>query len=364
MGTPLLSDKILRETVAIYEQALKDGARPVNQFGPGRSAARLAGERAVESGFVQSINAFETRLRVAIDRGIIPDESVYRPARYQQPMPRTVIQHAPPDEIAAHLPDGDITRVLVIPDLHHDPRHPDRYEVMKWIARFGASRNIPRVVQLGDWLTMDSVSRHDRNETYAGRLKPTIKQDLECLVTSLRTFREAQGDWKPKLDCTLGNHEYRLWAWENANPESYGMFTGEMLNAFGSYGWRTTPFGEIKYIDGVAYTHAPINGVGRAMGGKTASHRSGALMTVPLVHGHTHALEIYRDKKHGPVSHVAIIQAGCALPWGTIEQYALHGPGGWWYGVLVLTVQGGEITDYEAVSMLTLERDFGDKLAA
>jgi hypothetical protein len=37
---------------------------------------------------------------------------------------------------------------------------------------------------------------------------------------------------------------------------------------------------------------------------------------------------------------------------------------GWWHGVVPMTVHGGVITDLAFVSMLTLERDHGDRLAA
>jgi len=59
-----------------------------------------------------------------------------------------------------------------------------------------------------------------------------------------------------------------------------------------------------------------------------------------------------------------MVEIGCALPWGVVESYAKHGMTGWYHGVCPMIVQGGVITDLAFVSMLTLERDHGDRLAA
>jgi len=103
-----------------------------------------------------------------------------------------------------------------------------------------------------------------------------------------------------------------------------------------------------------------MNGIGRPMGGKTATHRAGSMLTAPLVYGHTHKFQIYNDPKIGEIDRVSVIEAGCALPWGEIEDYAKHSPTGWSYGIVDLTVQGGQIIDYAFVSMLTLRRRYSD----
>ncbi len=38
----------------------------------------------------------------------------------------------------------------------------------------------------------------------------------------------------------------------------------------------------------------------------------------------------------------------------------MHSLNNWWWGVVVVTVQDGEITDVEAVSMRTLEARYSD----
>lgn len=360
MATPPRSDELKLSVKARIEQKLREGHRPPGRNGHGDGALRAAAKDATDEGEFGSVNAF---LSAAYDlRGseYEPDWTLYRSGRPQQPTPTFMLREAPPPEPSLAVPEGEPEQVLVIPDRHNDPRAPHRLACTTWIARFGAERKPPKVVCLGDAITMDSCSRHDRNETLKGRLKPSIKADLDNHEQSLQAFERARGDWNPvKLKCQ-GNHEARLWQFENDHPENEGSHTHRYSQDLLQFGWRERPYGEFIYINGVAFTHAPINGMGRPMGGKTATHRAGGMLTSSLVHGHTHQLHVFSDAKMGAMESLTVIQAGCAMPWGEYEAYARSGPGGWWWGVLMLTVWGGQIIDMEAVSMLTLRDRFSD----
>lgn len=359
MPTPKMSEETARDVIARVEDALRKGGRPKGVNGPGRSAIRMAGEQAVKDGVVGTVNTFESRVgKVLSNYGMEPDWSLYAPARYHQPLPSARLDPAPP--IAEDfLPDGDGEEVLIVPDLHQDPRHPHRLDVLRWIARFGAERKVPRVVQLGDWSTWDSVSAHDKNDTLKARLKPSIATDMDNLQEGLAAFQAEQGDWRPKKLVTLGNHEHRLERFENANPETHQTFTLRRDELFASFGWRTSPFGELRYIEGVAFTHHPTNGAGRAFGGKLGATRSANETTCSIVHGHTHSWKFWPAAKIGPANGIDILEAGCALDWGEIESYALHSQNDWWWGVTVARLISGRIIDVERVSMVTLRRRYG-----
>lgn len=361
MPQPALSEAKARETVERVEAALREGHRPRGMTGPGKGAVAVAAERAINEGFVSSCSAFESRLRTARQAfGLEPDESAYRPQRYQQPVPRAVLFDAPPPEASVLRPSGRPLRVLAIGDLHQDPRHPDRLKVLTWIARYASRERFDHIVQIGDWSTWDSVNQHDRNDTLGARSKPSIKQDMENLKASLQAWRAGMApDYKPRQTVVLGNHENRLERFENANPESHQTFTLARDELFLGFGWKTRPYGEVFYLEGVGFTHHPVNGAGRAFGGETGPQRAANKTTVSLVSGHTHKRQVHDSAKIGPVDVVSMIEIGCALPWGTVESYAKHGMTGWWYGVVALTVQGGAITDTHFKSMLALEAEHG-----
>ena len=343
-------------------EALRAGYRPAGLTGSGPGAIAKAGEDAARDGFSATQSGFQTRLRSARELyGLEPDWSLFRPAVYQQPRPSIILTPAPPIDPVALIPSGKTERILAIGDIHHDPRHEDRLEVMKWIARHASATRPDRIIQVGDWSSWDSVSTHDRNDTQKGRYKPPISADMDNLTASHQRFRAGLADdYKPKLTFLHGNHEYRVERFENANPETHQTFTVQRDQIFAQFGWQTRPYGEIYYAQGVGFTHHPINGAGRAFGGKTGPQRAANETTIPVVSGHTHRRQVHDAPKIGPVASISMVEVGCAMPWGTVEEYAAHSLAGWWWGVVDLTLSGGVIVDVAFVSMLTLRARYSD----
>jgi len=357
MPTPPLSQAAIEETFARVEAELRAGFRPLGMCGAGNGAIAEAGRKAVEDGFIKTPTAFESRLTRLRAMGLEPDWSVYRPYRLQQPQPRSVLIPATQPPIPHSGNRGQ--RVLAIGDLHQDPRHPHRIEILTRIARYASEERFDHIVQIGDWGTWDSVSTHDKADSYSARLKPTIKQDMDCIAESLRAWRLGMApDYKPKQWLTTGNHEHRLARHEDANPASQGMFTGQLEELYLQFGWRTKPYGEIHYIEGVGFTHHPTNGAGRAYGGKTGPNRAANDTCITLVGGHTHKKQMFDTGKIGPIETVSVIEIGCAMEWGEVESYVGVAPAGWWWGVVPMTVRDGSITDIGFTSMLTLRERF------
>lgn len=361
MPAPPRSDAQKQSVKERIEQKYREGFAPPGMANGSRGALRAAAADAVKDGEFKTLNAFLSAAYALEGTAFEPDEALYRAARYQQPVPRQVLFPAPPSDPLLALPTGKAQRVLAIGDLHQDPRHPDRLEILTWMARYASEHKFERIVQVGDWSTFDSVNQHDKNDTQAARYKPPIKDDMENLVSSHQAFRRGMSDdYRPKMDFLLGNHEYRLERFENANPEAHQTFTLGRDETFAQFGWRTRPYGELLYVEGVAFTHHPTNGSGRAFGGKTGPQRAANESTVPVVSGHTHRRQIHDSPKIGPIDVISMVEIGCGLPWGEVESYAKHGMTGWWYGVCPLTVQGGVITDIGFVSMLTLRERYSD----
>lgn len=345
-----------RAAVELVEAALREGFTAQWIPGPGHRTAVV--EAASRKGV--SYQSLKSLLERAKGFGIEPDWTLYEPRRYQQPVATRNLLPAPPTP-GPVIDDGEARRVLVIPDRHNDPRHPHRLACSTWIARYGSEHAFGDVVCLGDDVTFDSVSRHDRNDTLKGRHKPGIKADLDNHQAMEESFERGRAkDWKPRKHRCRGNHNQRLFDFENQHPENEGTHTHRYMQTLLQFGWRERGFGEIMYIAGCGFTHAPFNGLGKPMGGKTATHRAGALMCTSLVHGHTHSFEVHNAAKLDPTDRVTIVQAGCALPEGEVEHYATHSPTGWSYGVLDLTVCNGAILDLAFVSMRSLRHRYSD----
>ena len=362
MAPPKIDRQSAEQIIAYVNMALKMGHKPQNVFGNGRSAVEVAAEKAMEDGVVLSRKTFQSRVEKAKEYyGLEPDWSLYTPARYIQPVPRQVLFPASVPDPSAYVPSGERERVLMIGDLHQDPRHPHRVQVLAWAARFGADRKVGRVVQIGDWGTFDGASFHDKNDTLRARLKPPIRADLDNHKESVQTFHNNKPtDWTPKLDVTLGNHENRLHRFENANPETAGMFSNELETSFAQFGWKTRPYGEVMFVQGVGLSHHPTNGAGRAFGGKTGPQRAANEMTSSFISGHTHAYQHFTTGKIGTVSGVDVMEVGCALPWGEVEDYAAHSIINWWYGLVIVDLMGGRIVASEKVDMMSIRNQYSD----
>lgn len=362
MPTPPRSAESKLSIKARIEAKLREGCRPPGTTGQGLGAVRAAAAEAVDDGEFHSIPAYLSAAYSLAGTEYEPDWTLYSAARYNIPRPVLSVSHPAPVEPALVSPAGQPRRILVIGDLHQDPREEHRLQVLTWLARYASSEGFERIIQIGDWSTWDSVSTHDRPDTMAARYKPTVKDDLANLTASHQAFRRGLADgYAPKLDFLTGNHEHRLERWENTHPESYGIFTLGRDETFAQFGWKVRPYGQPHYVEGVAFAHHATSGAGRAFGGETGPQRGANKSTVSFVGGHTHRAQLHNAAKIGPLEVISFIEVGCAMPWGEVEHYLGHGtPSGWYWGVCAMTVQGGLITDVEFKSMLSIRSQFSD----
>lgn len=249
-------------------------------------------------------------------------------------------------------------RVLVIPDVHLDPREKD-VSRMGWIGALANDERPDHIVQLGDLATMDSVSGHAPPGTLDFMRNPRILADFDITARGLDAFERAAVGVRAPRWITKGNHEFRLDRFENANPQAQGAFVEPFDAILEKRKWRVLPFREWLEIEGVLFTHIPFNAGGKPYGGKTAASRIANDAGASVVHGHTHQRQTFNAPKLGPGARsLSVLSAGCALPQGHVEAYARHSATGWWWGVGLLTIQSGCILDEEWVSMATLERRY------
>lgn len=353
------SNELYHQTVQRIEECLLDGFKPptINGIGAGGAIAE-ASRRAVEDGLCNTERTFERRYELAKAAGVLPDWSKWRAPVYQRPEFSSALLAQNPIGLA-NKPSGKPVRVCVIGDAHDDPRFEDKSR-FQWIGRWCAEEAPDYIVQLGDWATFDSMSRHAERGSLQQRMQPSFLQDIESLAESISAF-ESGYSGKAKKIFTAGNHEDRVGRYENSNPDMCGTLVPQWRNLFQSEGWHIHEYGEYAFIEGVGFIHHPVNGIGRAYGGKTGNQRVGNDTIFSIVHGHDHRLERVSSSKIGPFQPVEIISAGCSLPWGWVEPYAKLSPAGWWWGVLSLTIHSGLITDMNAISMLSLERKYGGR---
>lgn len=245
-------------------------------------------------------------------------------------------------------------KVMVIGDAHDSPGiAKDRFA---WMGKFAADERPTHIVQIGDLLTLDSLNGHIGNSTFSGRLKGTFLDDMASGNEALALFNEQlPGGYTPHKHVALGNHERRLYLFEENAPETAGMMQCELESLLSRHGWAWSPFGQFHYLGGVGFVHCVLNRMGRPYGGKNAETTLCNEAMHDLVIGHSHTGRVWKAPKIGPSQHVTVVNAGCALPDGHIEEYARHSLTGWTWGVTVLEIEGGHIVGHQFVSMATLE---------
>lgn len=248
------------------------------------------------------------------------------------------------------------TRILVIGDAHDTPELPDKSR-FRWMGKLCEESRPEYVMQIGDFADFDSLNSHVKNETLGGKQKTPFMNDIQSFRAALSEFN-APLSYDPIKHITLGNHENRIWRYEEINPEVSGMMQHQLTSSIEDAGWSYSEYGAWHFIEGVGFTHAPFHG------GAQPKTQSPALVSIAnklrwdAVFGHTHKKtdsqhECYGDK---PIS---TVNAGCALPQGYIFPYAEHSLSAWWWGCSLLTIHDGSISEVQWYSMRTLEEHYG-----
>lgn len=244
-------------------------------------------------------------------------------------------------------------RVLAIGDTHDDRKLPKTR--FSRLGQYARDTNPDVVIQIGDMGTIDSLNGHIPNESLDGKLKPSFETDMGSLNEALQAF----GCDGIEKHVTLGNHERRIWLYEQVNPEMAGKLICTLDSILANNGWTYSPYGSIHYVGGVGFVHAALNTMGKTYGGKNCLPTIANDSISDLVVGHSHRGRVHQAPKIGQRYPTTIIDLGCALPDGHIEDYAKHALNGWTYGAYDLLIQHGHIQSAKFISMAELEDRYG-----
>jgi hypothetical protein len=249
---------------------------------------------------------------------------------------------------------GSKIRVVCIGDAHDSPNIPDKSR-FEFMGMYVNEVKPDIVIQIGDFATLDSLNGHIPNETYQGKSKPSFMADMVSFNEALDAM-QIEG---AERHCTLGNHERRLYHFEDRAPEAYGMMQCELQKVFERHKWTFSPYGMPYIVGGVSFVHCALNSLGKSYGGKNAENTIANDAIGDWVIGHSHRERMHRAAKLGSNNFVKIVNVGCALPDGFIEDYARHTLTGWSYGIADMTIKDSHIRDYRFVSMAELYDRYG-----
>ena len=252
-------------------------------------------------------------------------------------------------------------KVVAIGDLHDSPNIRDKSR-FRWIAKHIKKVKPDVVVQIGDIITLDSCTHYISDDTYTARIeKPTFMREMQSFDEALEEFHYVLKGEKVKKYITLGNHEKRMWRYEDKNPTFYGMCQKEFFGTCRKYKWKVIPWGQYLMLGGVGFIHAPINPMGKEYGGEASERQIANKSKIDIVFGHSHRAQDIRVPKISDTKNdfTRILNIGCALPEGHIESYAKHSLTGWTYQIVEIDIWDNHIMEVQNISMKKLKKLYG-----
>ncbi len=250
-------------------------------------------------------------------------------------------------------------KVLVIGDTHDSPHI--KQNRFTWIGKYIKDTKPDYVIHIGDFASFDSLSYFQKNSSISGKLKDAYMVDIESMRYAFKLLDKAIGNYKVPKHITMGNHEKRVHKFEENCPEIQGMMKQELYKAYKDYGWTWSEYGEFKFIADVAFTHCPLNIMGKEYGGKNGELQIANDTCHDIVFGHTHKFRDWKSPKIGNKKFVRVLNVGCALPNGHVEEYAKLNMTGWSWGIVELGIWDQHIQESKFVSMDRLEREYDNK---
>ncbi|WP_299347637.1 helix-turn-helix domain-containing protein [uncultured Maritalea sp.] len=300
-------------------------------------------------------NTFRNHAEQADRKGILPDIPKAKP-RIRVPARSS---YTPEPEF-----HGEAIRVMVYGCSHDSPSIPDKSRFTN-MGRLAAHLEPDYIVNLGDALDLDSLSGHAMPGSVDDFERPMFKREMDSFELANSAFNQdaPSGDEIPRYHL-MGNHEYRADRFENMNPTAQGVFTGEITQILARYGWTIRKYKEWLYLNGVGFTHVPINMAGKEYTGQNPSNMIANHSTHSVVWSHTHKGEFLNRPKIGIGNSIQVFNSGCSMPQGYIKKYAGVSQTGWTYRCNELTLRDGQIESARSWSILELQEKFGDSKAA
>ncbi len=252
--------------------------------------------------------------------------------------------------------DLPFRRVIGIGDTHVSPGMDLTH--FSWIGRHVAESKPDNVVHFGDFLDFESCEFHSAPGSASQKHRPSFSEDIEAGYDALELYHKEVGVGEIPHDELDGNHEYRVERYEEMAPTLAGTMVVLREQMFARYRWRTTPYRQWLFIEGVGMTHVPHNIMNKPVGGRYPENTIGNQSTHSICSAHTHRFNHVTVPKIGVNNSITITNVGSAMPWGYVAKYAAGATTGLTYGIVEMKMRGGRVEDCAMISMLELERRY------
>lgn len=255
--------------------------------------------------------------------------------------------------------------VLVLGDSHvDDTQDLRRFEAL---GNFITDKRPSHIISIGDFLSLNCLSEWDRNKRKTMELRRYVNE-LEAGNTALdfidnavravdRTRRKSKKlGYAPVKVFLEGNHEWRLPRFLDSDPTFLGAVGIEKDLLLKDRGWLWVPYKGTYELNGVSFTHIPINGMGRAISNPNVAQKALKLYHNSVVFGHTHTLDTAGEHRHNAPHLNQALCAGCFFE--HVDEYAQGSRTDYWRGVVMLDMYDTNRFDISTVAMSRLLNDY------
>lgn len=224
--------------------------------------------------------------------------------------------------------------VLVIGDAHNMPQQNWRRWVAlnKYLRKH--RREIGKLLVIGDWLEMGSLSRFDITGSKAME-GARIAEDIESGCEAFRLLLKGVDDLP--IVFTEGNHEERLKRMEEEHPKLTAITSIEerFAQATGSNPLDYLPYKDYhRLAPGVLATHVPHN-ARKPIESSQGARKVLALSATSVVWGHTHQLDFATLTRNGG-EQLYGLNVGCFIDPLNDPPYMKGRIKDWWRGVVMV----------------------------
>jgi predicted phosphodiesterase len=261
-----------------------------------------------------------------------------------------------------------MTTTLIIGDSHVEANESlRRFEAL---GNYIADVQPDNIVQIGDFLSLDSLSAWDLNKRakmegrrFSAELKAG-KKAVELLMRPIvdlnKSFRaNKRKQYKPRLISLLGNHEDRWFRYLDTHPELIDVVDIYAACGFKKFGWEKVDYRKYAHIEGVCFTHVPMNGVNQPISGVRMMQIAAKDHETSVVFGHSHRLAIETNIRHGENSQqIMALNVGCFFE--GMPEYADGSlkSKDWWRGVVTLEHYGENKFDVRTYNLERLLEEY------
>ena len=259
-------------------------------------------------------------------------------------------------------------RILCIGDAHADPHQgtPERFVAL---SNFIEAERPESIVQMGDWCNYDSVSFHNHGRPLlreGKRLADDLAAAQEAYQLTMAGVHEQNAraramkvrQYAPELVWLQANHEARVRNYIVQQPVLEGMIDTDDIVGAAKDGWKMVPYHRRYLINGVSFTHIPINKHdARPLSGKYINHKVFDLYQGSVVFGHTHRLTLATSRKVGDDRVHYSINVGW---YGDYVPDYITNPENldWWSGLVMLHCSDGGIEEIRTISMDHIKKHY------